>query len=45
MTLSSSHHVVGNINHVTLFQVVCVGSIEELAELSGVKVTDLHREK
>ena len=26
-------------------QVVCVGSIDELAELSGVRVTDLHRER
>ncbi|XP_030632360.1 isoleucine--tRNA ligase, cytoplasmic [Chanos chanos] len=25
-------------------EVVCVGSVEELAELTGVKVTDLHRE-
>ena len=24
---------------------VCVGSIDELAELSGVKVDDLHRER
>ncbi|XP_065901118.1 isoleucine--tRNA ligase, cytoplasmic-like isoform X2 [Dysidea avara] len=28
-----------------LQEVVCVGSIAELEELSGVKVTDLHREK
>ena len=26
-------------------EVVCVGSIEELKRLSGVEVTDLHREK
>lgn len=26
-------------------QVVCVGSMAELEELSGVKVTDLHRER
>lgn len=26
-------------------QVVCVGSIVELEELTGVKVTDLHRER
>ena len=25
-------------------EVVCVGSIEELYQLSGVKLTDLHRE-
>lgn len=28
-----------------LTQVVCVGSMAELEELSGVKVTDLHRER
>ena len=28
-----------------LLQVVCVGSIEELYQLSGVRVDDLHREK
>ena len=27
------------------FQVVCIGSIAELEELSGVKIDDLHREK
>ena len=27
-----------------ILQVVCVGSIEELEQLSGQKVTDLHRE-
>ena len=27
------------------FKVVCVGSIKELEELSGVKVSDLHRER
>lgn len=26
-------------------QVVCVGSMAELEELTGVKVTDLHRER
>ena len=26
-------------------KVVCVGSIAELEELSGVKITDLHRER
>ena len=26
-------------------QVVCVGSIDELEKLSGVRVKDLHREK
>lgn len=26
-------------------QVVCVGSMLELEELTGVKVTDLHRER
>lgn len=26
-------------------EVVCVGSIEELAQLTGVTVTDLHRER
>jgi hypothetical protein len=25
-------------------QVICVGSIEELKELSGIEVKDLHRE-
>ena len=28
-----------------LEEVVCIGSIDELAELSGVRITDLHREK
>ena len=28
-----------------IVQVVCIGSVEELAALSGVKVQDLHREK
>ena len=27
------------------YQVVCIGSVEELEQLSGVKVTDLHRER
>ena len=26
-------------------EVVCVGSIDELAQLSGVRVTDLHRDR
>ena len=26
-------------------ELVCVGSIRELEELSGAKITDLHREK
>jgi hypothetical protein len=26
-------------------QMVCVGSLAELKELTGVEVTDLHREK
>jgi len=26
-------------------EIVCVGSLSELEELSGVKVTDLHRER
>jgi hypothetical protein len=30
---------------IIILQVVCVGSVEELAALSGVKVDDLHREK
>ena len=30
---------------VTVAKVVCVGSIAELKELSGVEITDLHREK
>ncbi len=29
----------------SFLQVVCVGSIEELHQLSGVKIEDLHREK
>ena len=27
------------------FKVVCVGSIDELEKLSGIRATDLHREK
>lgn len=30
---------------VLVFQVVCVGSMAELEELTGVRVTDLHRER
>ena len=30
---------------VIVAKVVCVGSIAELEELSGVKISDLHREK
>ena len=30
---------------ISVAKVVCVGSIAELEELSGVKITDLHREK
>lgn len=30
---------------VFVYQVVCVGSMAELEELTGVKVTDLHRER
>ena len=30
---------------VIVAKVVCVGSITELEELSGVKISDLHREK
>ena len=30
---------------VTVAKVICVGSIAELEELSGIKISDLHREK
>lgn len=31
--------------YVLVHQVVCIGSMTELEELTGVKVTDLHRER
>ena len=39
-------HCCGDIGVLMLKQIVCVGSVAELEELSGVKgITDLHRDK
>ena len=42
--MSCDGHVILCDDHV-MDQVVCVGSIEELSQLSGVRVEDLHRER
>ena len=42
--MSLLYYITGYLSF-TVAKVVCVGSIAELKELSGVEITDLHREK
>ena len=41
LLVSCDRHVMCHV----MCQVVCVGSVEELSQLSGVRVEDLHRER